>query len=335
MGRATLAVRVRDLGECILVVAAVILAVTALAAALITTRVTFRQRYWQAGYYRLLAADTAARFDGWLPVAAAAAVAIASAATALPRTRPGRRSTRAALVSLAVVAILRSTVWIDAYRVSRGPNLLLISIDTLRADHLGAYGYPLPTSPAIDRRLAGEGVVVEEVYSQSPKTTPSHMTMLTSLFPCVHGIELWWGSQPAYVLNPAVHTLAEVLRNAGYATAAFTGGAHMDASRGFDQGFEVYESGQGIAHPFHWMKHHRRRKFFVFFHTYQVHDPYVHPLRYIRQFDPDYEGPVLDAVNRLRGDQSAWEDRHHIFWASVDRRIFPPPFPRCSSPIRP
>src|SRR5205809_259647 len=84
------------------------------------------------------------------------------------------------------------------------------------------------------RRLAAEGVTFEEVYSQSPKTTPSHMTLLTSLYPSVHGIEMWQEGTPGRVLNPRVHTLAEVLKDAGYATAAFTGGANLDRSRGFN-----------------------------------------------------------------------------------------------------
>ena len=80
------------------------------------------------------------------------------------------------------------------------------------ADRLGAYGYALPTSPTIDRRLAAAGMTFDEVYAQSPKTTPSHMTMLTSLPPCVHGVLLWDTNTPGRVLNPAVHTLAEVLK---------------------------------------------------------------------------------------------------------------------------
>ena len=100
------------------------------------------------------------------------------------------------------------------------PNVLLYLVDTLRADRLGAYGHPLPTSPTLDRRLAAEGVVFEDAYSQSPKTTPSHMTLLTSLYPSVHGVDLWEAGRPGAVLSPAVETLAEVLRDAGWATAA-------------------------------------------------------------------------------------------------------------------
>ncbi len=300
----------------------VVLAAVALAAALIAafvggSRAAAPHHYWADGFYRLLADFVCARFDRLAPWALGAAAAL----TAWPRWRAPRGLGRAATALLLVVLGLRAAKAVDAWRASRGPNLLLISIDTLRADRLGAYGYDLPTSPTLDRRLAAAGVTFTDVYSQSPKTTPSHMTMLTGLYPCVHGIELWWGTAPAHRLNPAVHTLAEVLREAGYATAAFTGGAHMDHTRGFDQGFQVYEdvgNETQLGHALRWLKHHHRRKFFLFFHTYRVHDPYVPPPALVRQFGEGYRGPVLDAVNRLRTDARTYEERSRLFWASVD-----------------
>ncbi|HLK12684.1 MAG TPA: sulfatase [Candidatus Binatia bacterium] len=299
-----------------------VLAAAALGATLATAlvggwRAGMPHHYWADGFFRLLADLVCERFDRWAPWALGAAAALAL----WPRWPVPRGLVRAALVLLVVVVGLRAAVALDAWRASRGPNLLLISIDTLRADRLGAYGYDLPTSPAFDRRLAAEGVTFTDVYSQSPKTTPSHMTMLTGLYPCVHGVELWWGTAPAHRLNPAVHTLAEVLREAGYATAAFTGGAHLDHTRGFDQGFQVYEdvgNDTQLGHALRWLKRHHRRRFFLFFHTYRVHDPYVPPPALVQQFGEGYRGPVLDAVNRLRADASAYEERSRLFWASVD-----------------
>ncbi|HJQ83450.1 MAG TPA: sulfatase, partial [Candidatus Binatia bacterium] len=224
-----------------------------------------------------------------------------------------------ALALVGVVLALRLAGLVDASRTSHGPNLLLVSIDTLRADRLGAYGAAVPTSPEIDRRLAGEGVVFERCWSQSPKTTPSHMTLLTSLYPPVHGIELWEDTTPGAVLNPRVRTLADVLENAGYATAAFTGGAHVHRSRGFGQGFDVYKHGQELARALAWLDAHPRRKFFLFFHTYQVHDPYLPPEELIARFAPNADGPILAAVRRLRGGAGAgWEAGHRLFWAAVD-----------------
>jgi arylsulfatase A-like enzyme len=273
--------------------------------------------WWDAGYVRLFADSVSHRFDRSALLAAALGIAAVSALR-LVRVRGGRRAVRAALAVLVVVGGLRALVALDAWHASRGPNVLLVSIDTLRADHLGAYGSPLPTSPTIDRRLAGEGVTFETVYSQSPKTTPSHMTMLTSLYPCVHGVELWDTNTPGRVLNPAVHTLAEVLKNAGWATAAFTGGTNVHRARGFGQGFDVYKHGNQLSRATEWIRRHRRRKWFVFFHTYEVHDPYVPPAELVARFDPDYRGPVLDAVDRLRAGVDGWGKGHKLFWASVD-----------------
>jgi arylsulfatase A-like enzyme len=298
------------------------LAATLVAAAIVAWRAAAPHEYWAAGMYRLLVTLACERFDRWLSWAVAAAAAAAFAGSALARRGPRPGVVRAAAVVLALVGALRALVAVDAWRAAQGPNLLLISIDTLRADRLGAYGYPLPTSPTLDRRLAGEGVTFLDVYSQSPKTTPSHMTMLTSLYPCVHGIALWWGDRPAYVLNPAVHTLAEVLRNAGFTTAAFTGGAHMDHSRGFDHGFQVYEdlgAGAELGRGLRWLKHNRRWRFFLFYHTYQVHDPYLPPPHLVEAFAPDYTGPILDTVKELRRGGARYVELSRRFWASVDR----------------
>jgi len=225
---------------------------------------------------------------------------------------------RLAVLSILAVGSARLVHAVDGWRHGGGPNLILISIDTLRADHLGAYGYQRPTSPVIDRRLAAEGITFEEVYSQSPKTTPSHMTMLTSLYPSVHGIEMWEEGTPGSVLSPRVYTLAEVLKEAGYATAAFTGGANLDRSRGFNQGFDIYKHDDQLGRARRWLAAHRGRKFFLFLHTYTVHDPYVPPPELVTQFAPDYRGPILDAVARLRAGKGGWWDRHRVFWKSVD-----------------
>ena len=85
-----------------------------------------------------------------------------------------------------------------------------MSLDTLRPDHLGCYGYARPTSPTIDTRLAAEGVVFEHAYSQFPSTAASHMTLLTGLYPCVHHVV--GGFRPEELLRPEVQTLAELLR---------------------------------------------------------------------------------------------------------------------------
>ncbi|MBP7148502.1 MAG: sulfatase [Acidobacteria bacterium] len=207
---------------------------------------------------------------------------------------------------------------------ARPPNIVLVSIDTLRADKLGAYGFAGPTSPVLDRRLAAEGVTFTRVFSQSPKTTPSHMTLLTSLYPCVHGVEMWETGEQPLALRDSIETLAELLHAAGYATVAFTGGGNVHAARGFAQGFDTYEHGQPFEKSVDWLRAHgREQKFFLFFHTYIVHDPYVHPLRFVRKFDSGYNGRLLGVVQKLNNTQGRWPMLARRFWSAVDHNDAP------------
>ncbi len=181
-------------------------------------------------------------------------------------------------------------------------NLVLVSIDTLRPDHLGCYGYGRDTSPAIDR-VAREGLVFREVVSQSPWTLPSHATMLTSTYSSVHGV-----TRDDRVLSPSFTTLAEYLAQAGYRTAAFTGGGYMNRRFGFDQGFEIYMDRytEGEADPFldvhwstfrnhvlDWLGAHHDEPFFLFVHSYDVHKPYDPPRELVTPFFPECRGEII------------------------------------------
>jgi len=302
-----------------------------LAAALLGTRAGWAHRYLGAGYFRLFAGEIWLRFDAWVGPAVAAALASVALARGVRRgSQPASRFRRLGPLLLGLVLVLRSVVMLDRHWPADGPNVVLVSIDTLRADHLGGYGHARPTSPTIDRRLAAAGVTFERCLSQSPKTTPSHMTMLTSLYPCVHGISLWQGTEPGPVLNPAVHTLAETLKNAGYATGAFTGRGHVHRSRGFGQGFDVYRHrrpyGRAADGPMReleqalaWVEGNRHRKFFLFFHTYAVHDPYLPPLEHVEAFDDGgYQGPLRQVIHELRSGGRDWDQAHRVFWEAVD-----------------
>ena len=119
---------------------------------------------------------------------------------------------------------------------SHQPNVLLVSIDTLRADHLSSYGYDRKTSPEIDR-LASEGVVFEQMVSSTSWTLPSHASMLTGLSDSVHGVD-----RNDRYLKPERRTLAESLREAGYRTAGFYSGPYLHPIYGMDQGFDDYIS---------------------------------------------------------------------------------------------
>ncbi len=175
------------------------------------------------------------------------------------------------------------------------PNILLISLDTLRARSLEVYGNPRATMPALTRRLAERGAVVRAAVTPVPYTPPAHMTMLTGLEPCAHGVMDRHG-----VLAPDRLTLAEILRGAGYHTAAFTEDAYVVAGAGFARGFDVYteyrseeNASPGFASETFgaaadWMRKRALEPFFLFVHTYQVHDPYIPP----RAYDGFFRGEI-------------------------------------------
>ncbi|GAB4123980.1 MAG: hypothetical protein Kow001_21150 [Acidobacteriota bacterium] len=115
------------------------------------------------------------------------------------------------------------------------PNVLLISIDTLRADHLSCYGNTRIHTPALDR-LAAEGILFERAFTPVPITLPAHASLLTGTYPLAHGVR----DNSGFVLPDAAETLAEALRREGYATAAFVGSFVLDSRFGLDQGFSHY-----------------------------------------------------------------------------------------------
>ena len=116
------------------------------------------------------------------------------------------------------------------------PPIILISIDTLRADHLGAYGYKHLSTPHIDS-LASGGTLFAEISAQAPITLPSHVSLFTSTYPFANGIR-----ENAQVLPSGAVTLAGVLAAHGYSTAAFIGGYFLDRRYGLAQGFQTYDS---------------------------------------------------------------------------------------------
>ena len=167
---------------------------------------------------------------------------------------------------------------------------MLISLDTLRADHLSAYGYHRQTSPHIDA-LAADGVRFSETIAASHWTAPSHATLLTGLHPDEHDVVT-----DSSRMSPEITTLAERLSDAGYATGAFTGSHLVTALLGMDQGFGVWQErpgpcATGFADAAAWMSA-QTSPFFLFVHTYQTHAPYAPPAPYDTLFTPD--GPLPD-----------------------------------------
>jgi choline-sulfatase len=119
---------------------------------------------------------------------------------------------------------------------SRRSNVLLVTIDTLRADHVGSYGYHDASTPTVDA-LARRGVRFETAVAHAPLTGPSHASILTGQTPLGHGFR----NNSGFILPPGVKTVAQDFRNAGYHTAAFVSGFPLDRRFGFDRGFETYD----------------------------------------------------------------------------------------------
>lgn len=160
-------------------------------------------------------------------------------------------------------------------------NVILIVVDTLRADHLGCYGYERNTSPNIDR-IAGDAIVFENAISQSAWTTPAHASMFTGLLPSGHGL-IYYGNTGK--LGGRLPTLAGILGENGYVTVGFSGGAFIGKNFGLDSGFDVYESRgrdfkENIETSIQWVRENKGNKFFLFLHGYDVHGPYTPPAGY-------------------------------------------------------
>lgn len=178
-------------------------------------------------------------------------------------------------------------------------GIILISLDILRADHLGTYGYHRNTSPHIDA-FAKESIVFENAVVQSPWTLPSHMSIMTSLYPSSHGVVVRNNR-----LDDEHVTLAELLREKGYRTAAFADGAFMKGDYGFKQGFDIYDGDNwiGIARILpkarKWLEENKADPFFLFIHCYDIHDPYDPPPPYDTMFhDFNYTGNFVPSTNK-------------------------------------
>lgn len=185
----------------------------------------------------------------------------------------------------------------------RPPNLLLISLDTVRADRLSLYGHSRPTSPHLDAWAGAKAVVFEQAVAGAPWTLPSHMTLFSGLDAAHHGInhDVGRSQDPA---ERGFDLLAEILRHQGYDTAATTGGAYLHPKYGFNQGFNSYrywndrardddELSDGIDRTLDFLATPRSQPFFFFLHTYAAHDPYEARQPYFDQL----AGPGIAAVD--------------------------------------
>ncbi len=201
------------------------------------------------------------------------------------------------IVAVALVIMAAGVLWWASHQrptpATSDLNVLLVTLDTTRADRLGAYGDASRATPTFDQ-LAREGVLFERAIAPAPLTLPAHATLLTGVDPPVHGVR----DNGGYVLGEAETTLAETLRAAGYATGAFVGAFVVDSKWGLDQGFDEYvdrfdltrTSDHGISiadisRPANevveaalaWLEAQVERRFFAWVHFYDAHAPYAPP----------------------------------------------------------
>ncbi len=233
----------------------------------------------------------------------------------MPETRPVFKKVTAPGRAGAVALLL--TLALSAGGCGEAPrlNLLLVTFDTTRADHIGCYGNESIRTPAIDA-LAAEGVRFAHAVSAVPITTPSHSTIMTGKYPIAHGVR----DNGMFVLSEDQLTLAEVLRQAGWATAAAVGSYPLTAKFGLDQGFDFYddhvtgnfENAQGtevVARNrlffderraarvneavLPWLTEHAAEPFFLWVHYFDPHQPHEPPRPYDQLYGTDlYDGEI-------------------------------------------
>ncbi len=209
--------------------------------------------------------------------------------------------------SLAAVLLPSISIWSQGcsrLRGSKKPNVILISIDTLRADHLGCYGYNRPTSPFIDK-TASKGVLFEDVMATSPWTLPSHGSLLTGFYPSRLGLNLHNS-----VLPSDVKTLAMLLYEQGFSTAGVVNSLYLSKEYGFDRGFEDFlyipeshepsgAAGLIINLTKDWLNSHKNEQFFLFLHLYDVHSDYLSLPEYRKLFARPYSGSANGTTKQL------------------------------------
>src|SRR6185503_17030252 len=198
------------------------------------------------------------------------------------------------------------------------PNVLLITLDTTRADHVGAYGYAEGETPNFDA-LSRRGVLFAQATSPAPLTLPAHSSIMTGMYPTFHGVRINGNT----ALGPEQKTIAEALRERGYATGAFIGAFVLDGRWGLNQGFQVYDdkfdlekhkhldlasvqrpADQVVDAALGWLEKHGQGPFFAWIHLYDAHSPYEPPEPFLSQYAPGglaalYDGEIAFADQQV------------------------------------
>lgn len=227
--------------------------------------------------------------------------------------------TRNTKIILALIALAAAITAIVAYRHSSAPgirHIVLISMDTTRADYLGCYGYQHNTTPNIDA-VAAEAIRFEQVIAPTPLTLPSHSTMMTGTIPPYHGIH----DNQNYTLADSNLTLAEMLKAKGYTTGGIISTYVLEHTFGLDQGFDTYDDefdetingyagaerrgGEVSEHAIRWLDENQDEDFFLFLHYYDPHSPYDPP----------------DVYRGLFGSKASTDEKNKIFKLSYAEEI--------------
>jgi arylsulfatase A-like enzyme/Flp pilus assembly protein TadD len=229
------------------------------------------------------------------------------------RTTKTFRETRKSLLALSALLILALAGFLVVRFLRPGAkikkdgrlNIVLITMDTTRADRLGCYGSTRAKTPNLDA-LAAAGVRFENVYSQVPLTTPSHCSIMTGTYPLYHQVH----NNGTYVLPQQMTTLAEILKSQGFETAAFVSSFTVDSRLGLAQGFDVYDDRFTEGEAFKplnaerkaekvyaafrsWLNRSEKQPFFCWVHFYDPHLPYDPPAPYSVDFaDSPYDGEI-------------------------------------------
>ena len=213
----------------------------------------------------------------------------------------------------------------------RARNVILITLDTVRADHLGCYGNKRIQTPTLDA-LGHDGVVFERAISQVPLTWPSHAAILTGMYPFQNGVQDFTG-QP---LDSRFRSVAQAFKQHGYATGAVVSAFVLDRSWGLARGFDFYDdafapeafvnrdiglvdrrAGESVDHALVWLKKNQLRPFFFWLHLYDPHSPYDPPEPFRSQYQSHpYDGEIAYADHEL-GRLLAWLKQTQLYDSSV------------------
>lgn len=239
----------------------------------------------------------------------------------------GLRYSQANYFLIALLLISTSALAAPATKGKLQPNVLLITVDTIRADHLGCYGDQHIETPVLDG-LARDGVVFDRAISQVPLTWPSHAAILTGTYPFQNGVQDFTG-QP---LSPKFRSVAQAFQQHGYATAAVVSSFVLDRSWGLARGFGFYDdvfspeafqkkelglverrAEESATRALDWLKKSRTRPFFLWLHLYDPHSPYDPPEPYRTQYrDHPYDGEIAYADHQL-GRLITWLKQNGVY----------------------